>query len=225
MPGYTNTASSTFTALCSDNITNLYDNAGYLVSRSMTNGVQSFKWDAAGRLVRVTLRDAQTNGYDWEAIYDAAGRRLRATHTAVSGGLADTNRTVTDSFYDPEVEFLELGVAINGERSWKILGPDSDGTYGGQGGVGGLEATVWEPGGRITPVIQDYFGDVPAVIDPQNGAVKWHSTRVDGYGPLLGYAAPIFASGLTLAEASPWRGKGICRLQQQRCGDSRIRAC
>ena len=101
--GYTNTASSTFTAVGSDNITNLYDNAGYLVSRSMANGVQSFKWDAAGRLVRVTLRDAQTNGYDWEAIYAAAGRRLRAAHTAVPGGLADTNRTVTDSFYDPEV--------------------------------------------------------------------------------------------------------------------------
>lgn len=38
---------------------------------------QSLRWDAAGRLVSLTQRENPTNGFNWSAIYDAVGRRLR----------------------------------------------------------------------------------------------------------------------------------------------------
>ena len=55
-------------------------------------------------------------------------------------GIAQTNQpTVTKSYFDPLVEFLELGVNVNGVTTWKIYGPDLNGRNG------GLDITVQEP--------------------------------------------------------------------------------
>ncbi len=144
------------------------------------------------------------SGYNWSAIYDAMGRRLRTVHAVVTAGVAGAN-TTTDSFYDPQVEFGEIGVALNGARTWKVMGPDLGGAYGSWQGVGGLEATVRESDLQVTPVVADHFGNVVARVS--GGQVLWSSNHVDGYGPLLGGAMPRISDSVSLAEASVWRGK------------------
>ncbi len=46
---------------------------------------------------------------------------------------------LTASIYDPQVEFLEIGVSVNGAKAWKVYGPDINEVYGGLQGTGGLE--------------------------------------------------------------------------------------
>jgi RHS repeat-associated protein len=141
---------------------------------------------------------------------------LRTTHAGVTGGTASANSQITDSFFDPQVEFQEVGVSLNGARTWKIFGPDLDGTYGSSQGLGGLEATYWQPAQQISGTIQDYFGNIPATLDFEHldiqyddWVVHWSPTPVNSYGPVLGYSPRLFSSGVSLADASVWRGKRI----------------
>ena len=94
-------------------------------------------WDSFGRLVKV----AQTsyNDYNWSAIYDGLGRRIKTSY--------GVNSSPASYYYDPEVEFLELGHDNNG-RTWNLYGPDRSGTYGGAQGIGGLEVT-WQLSGDV----------------------------------------------------------------------------
>jgi hypothetical protein len=86
------------------------------------------------------FQKAATNSYDGaRSTYDGHGEFMNA------------------SIYDPQVEFLEIGVAVNGVVAWKVYGPDLNGTYGGMQGTGGLEATVLNSGGTATGIINDYF--------------------------------------------------------------------
>lgn len=207
---YTNTASTSFTVVGSDALSDSYDSAGYVVGRTMASGAQTLHWDAAGRLVSISQRNAQASGYDWSAVYDALGRRLYSTWVPVSNSVALSGQLVSQSsLFDPQVEFQEIAVSLNGVRTWKVYGPDLDGSYGSAQGLGGLEATRQEGASQPLPVLQDHFGNVLATINPQSGSVTWSSTRLSGYGPALGYAAPIFSPSLTLADASVWRGKRI----------------
>jgi len=177
--------------------------------RSIATGkTQSLTWDELGRLVGVVQRDNPTNGFNWTAVYDGLGRRLRTTQTPVVNGVANTAVTLTlDSYFDPLVEFEELGVAVNGTRTWKVMGPDLNGRYGGMQGVGGLEATVRESDGTVTPVLDDYFGNVLATI--AGTTVNWNPVRVSGYGPVLGYQSPTLTAGTPLAETLLWRSHRI----------------
>ncbi len=68
------------------------------------------------------------------------------------------------------------------------MGPDLNGAYGGSNGVGGLEATVRETDGLVTPVLNDFYGNVLATIT--NGTAAWNPIRVGGYGPVNGYQPP-----------------------------------
>jgi hypothetical protein len=86
------------------------------------------------------------------------------------------------------------GVGINGQRTWKVLGPDLGGQYGSLQGVGGLEATVRESDGLTIPVINDYLGNVLATIS--GISTTWNPVRVDGYGPALGYQASPLTAGI-----------------------------
>ncbi len=63
-------------------------------------------WDAAGRLLLVTRRDAQNNGFDERSVYDPLGRRIHVTDKPTGSTLAPDMIT---SIYDPQVEFLEIG--------------------------------------------------------------------------------------------------------------------
>jgi RHS repeat-associated protein len=112
-----------------------------------------------------------------------------------------------DSWFDPQVEFLEVAVEVNGQRTWKVYGPDISGAYGGMQGAGGLEATVRESDGVTTGLLNDYYGNSLATIS--GGAVSWKPTRVNGYGPLFGFEAPTLSLSVPVAEATVWRGQRI----------------
>jgi RHS repeat-associated protein len=111
------------------------------------------------------------------------------------------------SEYDPQVEFLEIGVAVNGVKAWKVYGPDINGTYGGMQGTGGLEATIMDGTGTTTGVLNDYFGNDVATIS--GGAVTWNTTNVGGYGPLPDSAATPLTDATQLAQSLVWRGHRI----------------
>jgi YD repeat-containing protein len=131
---YTVSANSTFTVTVADpaeltgTVTNAFDKDGNVISRTWTNGVtQSLTWDAFGRLIAVAQRDTANNGYNWTAIYDGLGRRLQTTQQPVIANVASGAATTIASIYDPQVEFLEIGVNVNGAKTWKVYGPDLNG--------------------------------------------------------------------------------------------------
>ena len=106
-------------------------------------------------------RDTNNSGYNFASIYDGLGRRVRTVETLVTNGVPITNLLSTvDSWYDPQVEFLEVAVNVNSNLTTKTYGPDDSGSYGGMQGVGGLEA-IYPAGTSATlGVVQDYFGNV-----------------------------------------------------------------
>ena len=166
---------------------------------------ERLSWDARGRLHGVTERDANTNGYNWTAIYDGNNRRLATTSVLVSNGVAyAVSPTTINSYFDPQVEFLELGVSYGITTEWKLYGPDLNGSYGGMNGVGGLEAVSpyldW-----FEPVISDCRGNILAVVT--NGVVEWNPARPAAYGAVPGYRPVPLGSGASISLASAWRGK------------------
>jgi YD repeat-containing protein len=116
------------TAAGANVISSSYDAAGNLTNRVYSgNRAQSLVWDLEGNLASVAEKIGSTNLYTWTAIYDAFGRRLRSTCTWTSG--TNTVTETIDSWYDPLVEFQEAAVLVNGERTWKVHGPDVSGCY------------------------------------------------------------------------------------------------
>ena len=193
------------------NITTVFNGSGYATNRTFasTGGTQrqALTWDGAGRLVRVSQRDASTsNGYDWTALYDGLGRRLRTVYTPVQNNTNCTYLSLTqESWYDPQVEFLEIGASLNGQKHWKLYGPDLNGVYGGLQGIGGLEAIIRQSDGAVTPLLSDAFGNAVASLSGTN--VTWNATRVGGYGPLPNYSARWWSTNTTLAASTVWRGR------------------
>lgn len=182
-------------------VTNRYDAAGNVTNRVVPGQAQSLVWDAAGRLVRVASTSGGSTNWLWTAAYDALGRRLQTVHSP-TGAVA----TTITSYYDPQVEFGEIGVSVNGVRTWKVLGPDLNGTYGGLQGIGGLEGEVREDGNGLGAV-GDWFGNVAAsVVGTQ---VVWSGTRVSGYGPVAGYAAPVLGGESYVSQVSLWRSRRV----------------
>jgi RHS repeat-associated protein len=196
-------------------VTSAYDADGNVISRTWSlpasggqGGVtQTLTWDAFDRLIQVSQRDTSQNGYDWTAIYDGLGRRISTTNQPVVNNTANGASTVTASIYDPQVEFLEIGVNVNGVQAYKVYGPDLNGRYGGLQGTGGLEATIMNGTGAATGIISDYFGNGVATIS--GGSVTWNTTRVGGYGPLPDSAAQPLTDATRLAQAIVWRGHYI----------------
>jgi RHS repeat-associated protein len=192
-----------------------YDAAGFITQRVLRadtgqntaiQRTQTLTWDAWGRLVTVTERDDVNDGYDWVGTYDGLGRLLRTTYTPVSANVANANFRVTvDSWYDPQVEFLEIGVAVNGQRWWKIYGPDISGRYGAMQGAGGMESAISEINTALSRgILNDYFGNALAhTVSPQ---VRWTAARFNGYGPVPGSPAAYLDRNVTIAEAVSWRG-------------------
>ena len=86
-------------------------------------------WDSFGRLVNVAQRDACSRGYDWRTVYDGLGRRLQTSYYDVDNNQQAAVPLHLGYYYDPEVEFLELGQDYFG-RTWNLYGPDRSGTYG-----------------------------------------------------------------------------------------------
>ncbi|GAB4167496.1 MAG: hypothetical protein Fur0032_05580 [Terrimicrobiaceae bacterium] len=107
-----------------------------------------------------------------------------------------------NSSFDPQVEFLEVGVNINGAQNWRVNGVDLNGVFGGLNGTGGLEAVISPDG--TTGTINDVFGNVVAAIG-SNNTVTWSPTKVGSYGPLPQYAARTLENGASFIEVSTWR--------------------
>jgi RHS repeat-associated protein len=190
-------------------VSTAYNAAGQVTGRTFGDGrTQTLGWDGLGRLVTVSERDSANNGYNWNAVYDAYGRRLRTVWTPVAGNTADNSKTLTtDSIYDPQVEFLEVGVKVNGQQNWKVYGPDQDGVYGGLQGIGGLEAST-DADGQTSGILNDYFGN-SAAWSSAAGTVTWNDTTVGGYGALPGKVARPLTATTSLADATVWKGKRI----------------
>lgn len=116
-----------------------YDNMGRVVERGFPNKKQILTWDPHGHLTEVELISNKHRIYLWQASYDGLGRRVQTKFTT-----EDRKTTTTTSLYDPEVEFLELGLVIKAADKkpmtvWKVYGPSNNGIYGENNGHGGLE--------------------------------------------------------------------------------------
>jgi len=210
---YTASATNTFTNTAADHIQNTYagngeiTNRAWISSNGQTNATQSLSWDARDRLHSVTYLDSNTNGYLWSAVYDPLGRRMSTTTIFVTNGVTVSNLPNTISqYFDPNVQFLELGEANNGVTTWKFYGPDVNGTYGGMQGVGGLEAVVNGPR-QSSPVISDIHGNGCAIYNVAQSSLAWYSSRPTAYGAVEGYQPLPLADGAKVAQASAWRGK------------------
>lgn len=192
-----------------------YDEAGYTQTRTFGDGrIETFFWDCAGRLLRIESRDSVDDGYNFECIYDAYGRRLKTIHRPVLADVAQTTGIVTETcYFDPQVEFLSLMVAINGDRQWKVHGPDLNGRYGSLQGIGGVEAVYEEIVTQWNAAVSDRFGNVLASIE-ESGAddvLTWSDTRVGGYGAMTGGqlkylgVSDTASESTTLVETLSWR--------------------
>jgi RHS repeat-associated protein len=140
----------------------------------------------------------------------AGKNRLQTTDSRRVAGQAPTKTAsgrLDASIYDPQVEFLEIGVNVNGVQAWKVYGPDLNGVYGGMQGTGGFEATIMDGTGAATGVLNDFWGNVVATVS--NSTVTWSPTHVAGYGPLPDSAATPLTDATQLAQATVWRGHRI----------------
>jgi len=118
-----------------------------------------------------------------------------------------TAKTQTiSSYFDPEVEFLEIGVKVNNDpTSWKAYGPDKDETYGGLQGIGGLEAIITPT--KTYSIVHDILGHVVATHDGTE--TKRAPTQVGSYGPLPGSLALSLTAERGLHETTHWLGKRL----------------
>jgi RHS repeat-associated protein len=188
-----------------------YDGEGNITNRVWKNSsgtverTQTLSWDARRRLHAVTDRDANSSGYNWSAVYDPLNRRLQTTVVLVTNGIASTAPPQTiSSYFDPQVEFLELGVSYGDQTIWKLYGPDLNGKYGGMNGTGGFDG-VSPYLNTFNPVISDARGNILAELT--NGVVSWNPARPTGYGAVPGYRPAAFANGADMAQSSAWRGR------------------
>ncbi|HEV2319936.1 MAG TPA: DUF6531 domain-containing protein [Verrucomicrobiae bacterium] len=186
-------------------ITNrVWENPSGIVERT-----QSLSWDARGRLHAITQRDANSSGYNWTAVYDPLNRRISTTTVLVTNGVAYPSSVQTiNSYFDPQAEFLELGVSYGGRTAWKLYGPDLNGQYGGLNGVGGFDAVSPELS-LFNPTITDVRGDILGYYDSSAGTNSWNSARPTGYGAVPNYRPMALGSGGNIAQSSAWRGHWV----------------
>jgi len=226
---YTASATNTFT----NNIVNqfasdTFDPAGNITNRvwinagGATNRMQSLSFDAKGRLRQVIERNTNNYGFNWSAVYDGLDRRIATITTLVSNGVPSTVMPQTlDSYFDPQVEFLELGVELSSapqtefleagtspslQTVWKLYGPDADGVYGGLNGIGGLEG-VSPYLNTFTPAISDFRGNILAEIT--NGVASWTLARPTAYSSVPGHRPVAFGNGVDLLQSSARLGREV----------------
>ena len=211
---FTTWATNSFTnSIAYQTTGDVYDNAGNITQRvwrnanGTTNRTQTLSWDARGRLHQVTERDAGNSGYNWTAIYDGLNRRLSTTSVLVTNGVVFNSQPNTiNSYFDPQVEFLELGVAYGTKIEWKLYGPDLNGVYGGLNGTGGFDG-VSSFLNLFNPTISDFRGNILGVVT--NGVVSWNSARPTGYGAVPGYRPLALGNGADISLSSAWRGRWV----------------
>ncbi|PWU04767.1 MAG: hypothetical protein C5B43_04200, partial [Verrucomicrobia bacterium] len=134
-------------------------------------------WNAWNQLIRVEEGDNV-----WTATYDALGRRL-LVKSEYNGKSSEIK-----SFYDPEVEFLEIGLEVDGHKVWKLYGPDLNGEYGEYKGIGGLEALIDSESGKVVYLVSDLFGHIAGYFEGnfenslEYNQISWNPDIIDPYG-------------------------------------------
>ena len=123
---------------------------------------------------------------------DGLGRRIQTSR----GG------NIINYYYDPEVEFLELGHNINGSCTWNLYGPDRSGFYGGVQGIGGLESSYNQDNETTKHWFNNYFGDAIGWYDSTNQSFSAYRLTLGAYGPMLGSPIPRVSD-------PQWRGHYI----------------
>jgi RHS repeat-associated protein len=154
----------------------------------------------------VTERDANNNGQNFTIVYDGLGRRLQTTEFVVSNGVASSTPIVVSHYFDPMYEFQELGLTEGSQTINKLMGPDSDGNYGGENGTGGFDA-ISPYLNLFDPTIADVNGDILGYYDPTKGSVQWNSSRVTAYGAVPDYRPPTLGSSGSVASQYAWRDR------------------
>ena len=216
---YTAYATNTFNTIGgADTVTNAFDGNEnvtrrvWIGSNGQTNRTQTLTWDAFDRLIKVSERDAVGSGQDWVGIFDGRGRKVRTITTLVVSNTSITSPTdavsTVDSWFDPQVEFQEVGVVVNGGVfNMKTYGPDANGVHGGLQGVGGLERVT--PFGHISGIglLQDYFGNIVGSVTNALYGVAWNPARFSSVGPVPGYQQSALTLNTSLAQAVGWWGK------------------
>ena len=97
-----------------------------------------------------------------------------------------------------------LGVKVNNQAtSWKVYGPDKDGTFGGLNGIGGLEAIVTPT--KTYSIVNDALGHVVATHDGTE--IKRVPTQVGSYGLLPGSFSLPLSPERGLHEVTHWQGR------------------
>ena len=218
------TSSSTFTIdPQTDEVDTEYDANGRTLSRSWAwdsgayQVVQTFHWDADGQIKKITLTDsrAQPELADvvWTAVYDGLGRRVRTT--ADYPGNALIGPVTVNSSYDPQVEFLEVAVSVDGKKTWKVYGADLDGSYGSFQGLGGLKALIDSDTGEATAMLHDSFGHVLGYLNSNNTTATgddeyvWNEMQMSGFGPHYGYQQSLVETGADYRDAIAWQGRRL----------------
>ena len=165
-----------------------YDGVGDVTSRGITGGnTQTLIWDAYNRLVKVSQRNSGASDFDWTTVYDGLGRRVQTIYQPMNNGVNNGPAVPLTYYYDPQVEFLELGL-LNGTRTWKVYGPDKSGVYGGAQGIGGIDGYIIETTGGIYSSINNFFGDSIGQTTSSGGG---------GFGEPLGGYGVLPGSGLS----------------------------
>ena len=138
-----------------------------LMGQVTVRGKDRLVWDVWGRLVEVS-----NETYTWTASYDAFGRRLQTSYTPLIKGYLWNSKgksTITTSLYDPEDEFLEIGVISAGKTFWKFYGNSS------------CDAIV-DNKGKTSILTHDIKDNLINVISSED--VQWASYYLSPYGPL-----------------------------------------
>ena len=167
---------------------------------------QQLWWDAKDRLVEMAEGDGTMTGFFLHVEYDGLDRRLLTRTYPMVNGVIDysVTPTIIYQYYDPMVEFLELGVSYGAKTEWKLYGPDLNDVYGGMNGTGGFDG-VSSYLNTFNPVISDYRGNILGVVT--NGVVSWNPARPTGYGAVPGYRPAALGNGVSISLASAWRGR------------------
>ncbi len=212
---FTTNAAIWFTnnASAPDRVQDIFDLDGNVTRRiwrsanGTTNRSQTLSWDARGRLYKIVERDAQTNGFDWTPVYDPLGRKLRTVEVPVTNGVSLTAQVlVIEQYFDPQVRFMALGVSVAGKTTWRLMGPDMNGRYGGLQGRGGFDAIMPPEPKLFCPTIADARGNILAVYDVSHKTLSWNTSRPTGYGAVPTYRPPPLGRGADLIQATAFAG-------------------
>ena len=103
------------------------------------------------------------------------------------------------------MEFLEIGLAINGAWNWKVYGPDLSGAYGGLQGLGGLEVVIGSDG-VTRGIVNDWWGNTVGHVAAPGAAMTWSPAQFLAWGPAPGWSTPPIDGTKPLHELLGYRG-------------------